>query len=182
MPPQNQDKRRLVSQDVPIKRFRVSRACDQCRTAREKCDGNQPTCSPCVDSKRTCTYTSNPKKRGLQPGYIRGLETTLAFVFQQHPEIETAVYSQLAQENTILLARGTKESNQLYKSWTKSRFFQGLTKALAGEQIKVGGDSCPTPDDDSDIDIEDANFNQTTPGTQSHHSVRETTIPKLSLC
>jgi hypothetical protein len=172
MPLQNQDKRRLISQDVPVKRFRVSRACDQCRAAREKCDGTQPTCSPCVDNKRACAYTSNPKKRGLQPGYIRGLETTLAFIFQQNPEVEATVYNQLIQENTALLARSTKESNQLYKNWTKSRVCRDLNKALAGEQIGTGEDRQPSPNEDSDIDTEDANFGQTTPGAQSHQSVR----------
>ncbi|EMD70034.1 hypothetical protein COCSADRAFT_76883 [Bipolaris sorokiniana ND90Pr] len=177
MSSRSQDKRRIISPDVPVKRFRVSRACDQCRTAREKCDGNQPTCSPCVDNKRDCTYTSNPKKRGLQPGYIRGLETTLAFVFQRNPEIETTVYNQLFQENTILLARGTKESNRLYKSWTKSRFCQDLTKALAGEQIETREEKQPSPNDDSDVDIEDSTFNQTTPGAQSHQSFPSVSAP-----
>ncbi|KAH8728529.1 hypothetical protein GQ44DRAFT_609372, partial [Phaeosphaeriaceae sp. PMI808] len=54
-----------------MKRFRVSRACDQCRSERSKCDGNQPQCAPCFQGNKTCTYTSNPRKRGLPPGYIR---------------------------------------------------------------------------------------------------------------
>lgn len=173
MPSQNQDKRRMASQDVPVKRFRVSRACDQCRTTREKCDGNQPTCSPCLDTRRACTYTSNPKKRGLQPGYIRGLEMTLAFVFQQNAEMESMVYNQLIQKNTVLLARGTKDSNRLYKSWTKGRYCRDIIKALAGEQIGVEEDRPPSSDGDSEIDTEDATLLQMTPKTQSHQSVRE---------
>ena len=156
MPSQSQGKRRLTSQDGSTKRFRVSRACDQCRTAREKCDGNQPICLPCVESKRPCTYTSVQRKRGLQPGYIRTLETTLAFIFQNSPETETLVNAQLAQDNTVLLARGTKESNRLHKSWTKSKFCRGVTKALAGEQIISEDDKAPTSDDDSEVDVEDA--------------------------
>lgn len=153
---QGQGKRRVATQDVPVKRFRVSRACDRCRIAREKCDGNQPTCSPCFDLKRACTYTSNPRKRGLQPGYIRSLELTLAFVFEQNTEIEALVNKQLAQENTALLSKGTKESNRLHKSWRKSKFCRDINKALAGEQIGVGDDTIPSSDEESEADVEDA--------------------------
>ena len=172
MPSQNQEKRRLASQDGPVKRFRVSRACDQCRTAREKCDANQPTCLPCVENKRACTYTSTPKKRGLQPGYIRSLEMTLAYVFQQNPEMEVLAYNQLAQNNTMLLARGTKESNQLHKSWNKSRFCRDVTKALSGEQIGTGDDRPPSSDEDSEVDTEDASLLRMTADAQSYASVR----------
>jgi hypothetical protein len=167
----NQEKRRQATQDVPVKRFRVSRACDQCRTAREKCDGKQPTCSPCQETMRACAYTSNPKKRGLQPGYIRSLEMTLAFIFQHNPEVESAVYSQLAQENTALLARGTKEANRLHKSWMKSRFCRDVTKALSGEQIGVGDKRSPSSDEESEVDTEDASLLQMTPNARSHLSV-----------
>ncbi|KAF1833242.1 quinic acid utilization activator [Decorospora gaudefroyi] len=167
---ENQEKRRLATRNAPAKRLRVSRACDQCRTAREKCDGNEPTCSPCLDTKRACTYTSNPKKRGLQPGYIRTLETTLALVFQQHTEIETLLCNQLAQENTALLARGTKESTRLHKSWMKSRFCREVTKALSGEPIGIADEKRPISDDDSEIDTEDANLFQMAPLAQPHTS------------
>ncbi|KAH7350353.1 quinic acid utilization activator [Pyrenochaeta sp. MPI-SDFR-AT-0127] len=121
---------------------------------------------PCFELKRSCTYTSNPRKRGLQPGYIRSLETTLAFVFQQSSEIEALVNKQLAQENTVLLARGTKESNQLHKSWRKSRFCRDVTKALSGEQINIKEDRLPSSDDESEVDVEDASILQTLPSAQ----------------
>lgn len=156
MPSQSQGKRRLTSQDGTPKRFRVSRACDQCRTAREKCDGNQPVCLPCVEAKRDCTYTSVQRKRGLQPGYIRSLETTLAFIFQNNPEIETSVQAQLSQENSVLLTRGTKESNRLHKSWTKSKFCRAITKILSGEHINSEDEKLPSSDDESEVDVEDA--------------------------
>jgi hypothetical protein len=153
--------------------LRVSRACDQCRSAREKCDGNQPSCTPCLDTKRACTYTSNPKKRGLQPGYIRSLEMTLAFIFQNYAEVEASVHDQLAQENTVLLARGTKESGRLYKSWTKTRFCKDVTKALSGEQIEATNHRLPSSDEESEVDVEDASFLRTTPDNHPHHLVRD---------
>ncbi|EOA81216.1 uncharacterized protein SETTUDRAFT_158138 [Exserohilum turcica Et28A] len=87
------------------------------------------------------------------------------------------VYNQLFQKNTVLLARGTKESNRLYKSWTKSRICQDLTKALAGEPIESRGDRQQSPSDDSDVDTEDATFNQTTAGTQLHQSLPSISAP-----
>ncbi len=171
MPSQSETKRRLTTTNAPVKRFRVSRACDQCRTAREKCDGNQPSCHPCIESKRECTYTSNPRKRGLQPGYIRSLETTLAFIFQRHPEIEALVDRQLSQENSILMARGTKESNQLHKTWRKSKFCKDITKVLAGEQLDVSPDRIPSSDDDSEIDMEDASLIHMIPGVRHEKKV-----------
>jgi hypothetical protein len=168
----NQEKRRQTTVRADgVKRFRVSRACDQCRTAREKCDGKQPVCTPCLDTRRTCAYTSNPKKRGLQPGYIRSLEMTLAFIFQHNPEVEYSVYSQLAHENTALLARGTKESNRLHKSWSKSRFCRDVTKALSGEQIGVSDNRSPSSDEESEVDMEDVSLLQMPSNPRSQQSV-----------
>lgn len=82
-------KRRLIdtqgqsrqNEDDAPKRQRVSRACDQCRSKKDKCDGVRPTCSTCTFLKRSCSYKSNPKKRGLPTGYIRTLELLWGAVF-----------------------------------------------------------------------------------------------------
>ncbi|KNG51609.1 quinic acid utilization activator [Stemphylium lycopersici] len=104
--------------------------------------------------------------------------------------MESVVYNQLTQENTVLLARGTKDSNRLYKSWTKSRYCRDITKVLAGEHIGVEEDGPPSSDGDSEIDTEDATLLQTTPKTQSRqstswasgpsHAPQETAGPSLS--
>ncbi|KAK2071421.1 hypothetical protein P8C59_005849 [Phyllachora maydis] len=62
----------------PPKRQRVSRACDQCRAAREKCDGIQPQCHPCLSQNRPCTYqvggnfSSRQKKEAETIDYTGG--------------------------------------------------------------------------------------------------------------
>jgi hypothetical protein len=76
---------------TPAKRSRVSRACDQCRASREKCDGVKPVCHTCDTQTRSCTYDEPPKKRGIQPNYIRTLELTLAWLFQTVPETQKAL-------------------------------------------------------------------------------------------
>jgi hypothetical protein len=79
------------TESTPAKRSRVSRACDQCRASREKCDGVKPVCHTCDSQKRSCTYDEPPKKRGIQPNYIRTLELTLAWLFQTVPETQAAL-------------------------------------------------------------------------------------------
>lgn len=135
MSSQGPAKRRAAqAADKPIKRTRVSRACDQCRIAREKCNGTQPICSTCSTSKRICTYTADVKKRGIQPGYIRALELALAYLFQFDPGNETLVNNMLAQGGTssLLLSRDSKESNKLHKRWRKARFYIDVDKLLSG--------------------------------------------------
>ncbi|KAH9871736.1 hypothetical protein J1614_005992 [Plenodomus biglobosus] len=136
MPTQSQGKRRAVNESAekPVKRTRVSRACDQCRTAREKCDGTQPICSTCSASKRSCAYTANPKKRGIQPGYIRSLELALIWLFQQNPNNETLLNEKLSQggASSLFLSRDSKEATKLHKRWRKAPFYTDVDKLLSG--------------------------------------------------
>jgi hypothetical protein len=136
MPTKGQTKRRSANQpeDQRVKRTRVSRACDQCRVAREKCDGAQPTCSTCIGTKRGCSYTANPKKRGIQTGYIRTLELSLAYLFQQNSENETSLKEILVRggPDLLLLSRDLKDSNKLHRRWRKTTFYTDVDKQLSG--------------------------------------------------
>lgn len=42
---------------------RVKHACDECRTSRAKCDGQQPTCSRCQSSERICVYSDGKREK-----------------------------------------------------------------------------------------------------------------------
>lgn len=158
MPTQNQANKRRTDTDISVsanqsgKRSRVSRACDQCRTAREKCDG-QPICSTCSSSKRACTYTANPKKRGIQPGYIRTLELALTWLFN-NSDAEVLLNQKLAREGTssVLLGRDTKESNKLHRTWRRSKFCRDVDKLLSGQDIGEGGRSPESEDEDTDAE------------------------------
>ncbi|OJJ79286.1 uncharacterized protein ASPGLDRAFT_103375, partial [Aspergillus glaucus CBS 516.65] len=72
------------------KRQRVSQACDYCRKRKSKCDGAQPVCSVCRLFKKPCTY-GNVKKRGLQSGYVRGLESLLGLFMDHVPGSEMTI-------------------------------------------------------------------------------------------
>ncbi|KAF4333874.1 quinic acid utilization activator [Fusarium beomiforme] len=62
-------------------RHRVTRACNECRRRKDRCGGQRPSCKSCVENNRTCSYGPS-KKRGLRPGYVRGIETLLGLIFK----------------------------------------------------------------------------------------------------
>ncbi|EPQ26765.1 uncharacterized protein PFL1_05744 [Pseudozyma flocculosa PF-1] len=71
------------------KRKRVSRACDQCFTRKDKCDGLHPVCSICRRLSIPCTYQRPERKRGPVQGIrqkleaqVDALETLLGFCVQ----------------------------------------------------------------------------------------------------
>ncbi|KAH8595788.1 fungal-specific transcription factor domain-containing protein [Bisporella sp. PMI_857] len=63
---------------VPMqKRRRVTRACDECRRKKIKCDGKQP-CTHCTVYSYDCTYDQpSNRRRNPAPQYIEALETRL---------------------------------------------------------------------------------------------------------
>ncbi|KAK7738364.1 hypothetical protein SLS53_006175 [Cytospora paraplurivora] len=138
---------------APVKRQRVSRACDQCRAAREKCDGKQPKCFPCVFQKRACTYESSPKKRGVQTGYIKTLEVALAWLFDKVPGTEEALENLLmhdaGQSQSLLAGKESEKSSRLHKIWRKSKVQKEIDRILSGGQARAQRLS-PSDNDESD--------------------------------
>lgn len=57
----------------PRKRSKVSRACDECRRKKIKCDAQSDTgetpCSSCARSSTPCLFSRVPQKRGPSKGY-----------------------------------------------------------------------------------------------------------------
>ena len=141
------------------KRQRVSRACDQCRIAREKCDGVQPQCFPCVSQARHCTYQVNPKKRGVQTGYIRTLELALAWVFEKVPGCEDSLNSLLSHEagrgQVMLSGKNLSATNRLHKRWRRSKVHQVIEGILSGDvPSQPPADKDSPSDEASDTDGE----------------------------
>lgn len=141
------------------KRQRVSLACDACRTAREKCDGGKPTCGTCVAQSRTCSYTPTSKKRGVQTGYLRTIELSLAWLFDNVPESEKALHRLLASSDGAdggsILKKTDKSSNRLHKKWGKSRVHKEIGRLLSDDRIPRTDNSAD--DSDSDGDAGDEN-------------------------
>ncbi|KAL0091889.1 Zn(2)-C6 fungal-specific transcription factor [Phycomyces blakesleeanus] len=66
-----------MSEEASNKRQRVSKACEQCRRKKVKCDGTIPVCGNCVSLSLGCTYKESTKKRGPPKGYIEAIEGRL---------------------------------------------------------------------------------------------------------
>jgi hypothetical protein len=72
------------------KRTKVSRACDDCRRKKIRCDALDESgsfaCSNCVRTGARCAFSRQPLKRGPSKGYIRDLADRLNSLEQQvHP-------------------------------------------------------------------------------------------------
>jgi hypothetical protein len=61
----------------PIKRKRLTQACDACRKKKVKCSGEKPTCNNCTRLGVTCTYLPSTRKRGPRVGLVESLEKRL---------------------------------------------------------------------------------------------------------
>ncbi|KAF7727117.1 hypothetical protein EC973_007978 [Apophysomyces ossiformis] len=67
----------MPENELSSKRQRVSKACEQCRRKKVKCDGTLPQCANCGLLGLTCTYKESTKKRGPPKGYIEAIEGRL---------------------------------------------------------------------------------------------------------
>ncbi|PYH95967.1 quinic acid utilization activator [Aspergillus ellipticus CBS 707.79] len=116
------------------KRQRVSRACDSCRSKKDKCDGVQPVCSTCASLSRPCTYKANPKKRGLPTGYIRTLELLWGLVFTKIQGSEEVVRALLRAANIpshlATMGKEAEGSDTLLSSWKNSIVLREIERLL----------------------------------------------------
>ncbi|KAL2828506.1 fungal-specific transcription factor domain-containing protein [Aspergillus cavernicola] len=133
----DEDGRQTSAADDPTsnpKRQRVSRACDSCRSKKDKCDGAQPICSTCASLSRPCTYRANPKKRGLPTGYIRTLELLWGLVFTKIQGSEEVVRTLLRAANIpshlATMGKEAEGSDTLLSSWKNSIVLKEIERLL----------------------------------------------------
>nr|OQO26501.1 hypothetical protein B0A51_05893 [Rachicladosporium sp. CCFEE 5018] len=137
--------------DAQAKRSRVSRACDQCRSSREKCVGgtSSSSCQTCEAQSRQCTYDEPPKKRGIQPNYIRTLELALAWVIQYAPEAQTALSQALpvfdSTAHKLISGKDASGVELLHQSWRDGLLCRQIDQLLSGSIIENGIDAHVTP-------------------------------------
>ncbi|KAK3071781.1 hypothetical protein LTR53_008019 [Teratosphaeriaceae sp. CCFEE 6253] len=121
------------------KRSRVSRACDQCRASREKCDGTQPACQTCLAQRRDCSYIEQPKKRGIQPNYIRTLEMTLAWLLsRQSCEVDLATKLASPDDHVLrkLAGRDLPGAEALHQAWRNGIVCRQIDQILSGSTVE----------------------------------------------
>ncbi|KAJ5915281.1 transcriptional regulator family: Fungal Specific TF [Penicillium verhagenii] len=128
--------------DKAPRRKRVSRACDRCRSKKDKCDGIRPTCSACQASDHTCSYDPHAKKRGLPEGYVRGLEKLWALSICNIDGFEETMLAMLGTTTESAGRRGKmmsvwtddNNSESLHETWKTSRLFSALEKLLSNSE------------------------------------------------
>ena len=131
------------------RRKRVSRACDRCRSKKDKCDGIRPACSACQASGQTCTYEPHAKKRGLPEGYVRGLEKLWALALSNFDGFEDRVLALLGAtaesvgRRPTLMKLWTDESTseRLHEVWKTSRLWGVLEKMLSNTDADADADA-----------------------------------------
>lgn len=155
---------------APAKRQRVSLACDACRAAREKCDGGKPNCGACASQSRPCSYTPTSKKRGVQTGYLRSIELSLSWLFDQVPENERALYRLLTGDGAGLLGK-SKTGNRLHRRWCKSRVHKEIGRLLSEN---------PTPRTDGSAEDSDTDEAVSADADNSPHIAPDFDSPGLT--
>ncbi|GES64808.1 C6 transcription factor [Aspergillus terreus] len=124
----------------PSKRQRISRACDQCRRRKSKCDGAQPICSICRAAGRSCTYNPSGRRRGLQSGYVRALQAILGIVLETVPNSETTVKAILGDVRSQGDFLGSDLSERYIAVWRGSKLSQETLQMLDPSVKRVSDD------------------------------------------
>ncbi|CAG8013906.1 unnamed protein product [Penicillium salamii] len=171
------------------KRQRVSRACDSCRSKKDKCDGKQPICSTCASLSRPCTYKANPKKRGLPTGYIRSLELLWGLVFQRIHGSEDVMRALMRSTNLpshlATMGKEAEGSDALMASFKNSAVLRDIERILVmleqpeeerERSLQAYGDGETPLDVDSILSSADAQEWHIPEGLET----RETPLPGIS--
>ncbi|KAL8243795.1 hypothetical protein R6Q59_010053 [Mikania micrantha] len=123
-----------MNDDDSKSRTRVSRACTRCRSRKDRCDGQRPSCSACRNAQATCCYEPATKKRGLPEGYVRGLEKLLALLIGKIDGLEDIASNMMQEHRAELLKIWNHASfgEELHTTWKESKIIQELETLLGG--------------------------------------------------
>ncbi|KAF9914799.1 hypothetical protein BX616_007536 [Lobosporangium transversale] len=100
-----------ADETTPVKRKRLTQACDPCRKKKIKCDGVKPSCANCTKLNANCTYLPSMKKRGPRQGYIELLEKRLDKMEKLLQHGPSAIDPELLDSKSIFNSRLRPGSN-----------------------------------------------------------------------
>lgn len=96
------------------KRSKVSRACDECRRKKIRCDAlnEHEVCTNCKRSNSSCAFSRQPMKRGPSKGYIKELAERLNALEgqiqpQQHAHVDQELQTLLAEAAYVTREHGS---------------------------------------------------------------------------
>ncbi|KAJ5281809.1 hypothetical protein N7478_007181 [Penicillium angulare] len=153
------------------KRRRIYRACDQCRRRKSKCDGEQPVCSICISTGRNCSYETGGGRRGLAPGYVRGLEVILGLVSKHCPDSEILIQEIISDSRGSNFLR-SKAANNALGLWRKSKLSKSLGRMLSpsdevGDELDSGWE--PGEEEQLDQQVQDRDERMDDPSPRANN-------------
>ncbi|KAJ4253912.1 hypothetical protein NW762_010310 [Fusarium torreyae] len=123
-------------------RHRVTRACNECRRRKDRCDGHRPCCMSCVENGRSCSYGPS-KKRGLRTGYVRAIEVLLGLIFTTIEGSESWICGLLEGNVRQVSFRTVSEGQDsdisaefLLEAWRKGSVAKEVGKLLAPDGVE----------------------------------------------
>lgn len=133
------------------KRQRVSVACNPCRLAREKCDGVRPSCGTCASQNRSCVFIASSKKRGVQTGYLKATEMSLAWVMENVDGAQDGLKEFLENEKgaNVLLGKSAA-SHKLARRWSKGPVHKLIESRLSNKPVSTNNESSDGSEFESD--------------------------------
>ncbi|ETR96823.1 hypothetical protein M419DRAFT_93216 [Trichoderma reesei RUT C-30] len=66
----HQQQQQQQQQQPPTKRRRIGYACNLCRTKKNRCDGERPSCGPCKERRQECVYSPQRTKISVTQEYV----------------------------------------------------------------------------------------------------------------
>lgn len=122
-------------------RTRVSRACDRCRSKKDKCDGQRPSCSACIVAGQECLYDPSTRKRGLPEGYVRGLEKLFALAVNRVQGLEETLTGLMGREDVPRIWNHERMGDELHERWKQSSVAKELERLLVRLESGPNNDS-----------------------------------------
>jgi hypothetical protein len=137
---------------VPLqKRRRVTRACDECRRKKIKCDGKQP-CTHCQVYSYECTYDKpSNRRRNPAPQYIEALESKLSRaetllrkfmpdVDLNDPSLDQSVQQEFRIREQARIHAATRQKQQAGSSVKKDAQLRSMIDSVGQLELNEKGD------------------------------------------
>jgi hypothetical protein len=102
----------------------------------------------CQSAGRKCVYANTAKRRGLQSGYVRGLETLLGLVVRYHPDTQAQIEKLLRRQETKDCLLGGHDSETCIQLWRASASFRRINSVIQQQSCDLEDES-PPPEDDA---------------------------------
>lgn len=101
----------------------------------------------CQSAGRKCVYANSTKRRGLQSGYVRGLETLLGLTVRYYPDTEVQIEKLLRRQETKDCLLGGHDSETCIQLWRASASFRRINSVIQQQPCDFEDES-PLPEDD----------------------------------